>query len=114
MQLIWDRKVRRGRTGKDRDFRIDPLTRPQTEGGFPELKVLKQRLRNVIQPEKDLGHSDVHPKASTDVTDPPRSVANGADHPLEKGQVVGSVPDIIPLQSVLSSWKGFTSDSCRL
>lgn len=36
-QLIWDRK---------------------TEGGFPELKVLKQRVRNIVQPDKDLGHSD--------------------------------------------------------
>ncbi|KAH7879536.1 Rdx family-domain-containing protein [Lentinula edodes] len=35
--LLWDRKV---------------------EGGFPELKVLKQRLRDKIQPGKSLGHSD--------------------------------------------------------
>ncbi|WWD16215.1 hypothetical protein CI109_100641 [Kwoniella shandongensis] len=38
-QLAWDRK---------------------TEGGFPELKVLKQRIRNFVQPEMGLGHSDVH------------------------------------------------------
>ncbi|KAF8204962.1 Rdx family-domain-containing protein [Pholiota molesta] len=36
-QLMWDRKV---------------------EGGFPELKVLKQRIRDVLQPGKSLGHSD--------------------------------------------------------
>ncbi|KAK7063656.1 Rdx family-domain-containing protein [Favolaschia claudopus] len=36
-QLAWDRKV---------------------EGGFPELKVLKQRIRDIIQPGKSLGHSD--------------------------------------------------------
>ena len=30
----------------------------QTEGGFPELKVLKQRIRNLLQPELSLGHSD--------------------------------------------------------
>ncbi|WP_087505086.1 SelT/SelW/SelH family protein [Neiella marina] len=36
-QLIWSRK---------------------REGGFPELKVLKQRLRDVIAPQRDLGHSD--------------------------------------------------------
>ncbi|GHJ86850.1 hypothetical protein NliqN6_3252 [Naganishia liquefaciens] len=36
-RLMWDRKV---------------------EGGFPELKVLKQRIRNVIQPKQNLGHSD--------------------------------------------------------
>ncbi|KAI0751384.1 hypothetical protein C8Q80DRAFT_1098709 [Daedaleopsis nitida] len=35
--LVWDRKV---------------------EGAFPELKVLKQRIRNHIQPGKSLGHSD--------------------------------------------------------
>ncbi|KAH7922894.1 hypothetical protein BV22DRAFT_1069718 [Leucogyrophana mollusca] len=35
--LMWDRK---------------------TEGGFPELKVLKQRIRDRIQPGKSLGHSD--------------------------------------------------------
>ncbi|WWD09774.1 hypothetical protein V865_007902 [Kwoniella europaea PYCC6329] len=40
-QLVWDRK---------------------TEGGFPELKVLKQRIRNIIQPDLSLGHSDVHGK----------------------------------------------------
>lgn len=35
--LIWDRKA---------------------ENGFPETKILKQRLRNLIEPEKNLGHSD--------------------------------------------------------
>ncbi|KAI6152096.1 Rdx family-domain-containing protein [Pisolithus tinctorius] len=36
-KLMWDRKV---------------------EGGFPELKVLKQRIRDFIQPGMSLGHSD--------------------------------------------------------
>lgn len=36
-QTIWDRKV---------------------EGGFPEAKVLKQRLRDHVWPERELGHSD--------------------------------------------------------
>ena len=35
--LLWDRKA---------------------ENGFPETKILKQRVRNHIQPEKNLGHSD--------------------------------------------------------
>lgn len=34
------------------------------EGGFPELKVLKQRIRNLVQPDMGLGHSDVHGKNS--------------------------------------------------
>lgn len=28
------------------------------DGGFPELKVLKQRVRDVVQPGQSLGHSD--------------------------------------------------------
>ncbi|WWC89723.1 uncharacterized protein L201_004648 [Kwoniella dendrophila CBS 6074] len=40
-ELVWDRK---------------------TEGGFPELKILKQRIRNLIQPDLNLGHSDIHGK----------------------------------------------------
>ena len=35
--VIWDRKI---------------------EGGFPELKHLKRRLRDHIAPDRDLGHSD--------------------------------------------------------
>lgn len=35
--LLWDRK---------------------SEGGFPETKVLKQRVRDYIEPARDLGHSD--------------------------------------------------------
>lgn len=35
--LLWDRK---------------------TEGGFPELKILKQRVRDIVQPGVSLGHSD--------------------------------------------------------
>ncbi|TKA68953.1 hypothetical protein B0A49_04659 [Cryomyces minteri] len=35
--LVWDRKA---------------------EGGFPETKILKQRIRNFIEPGRDLGHSD--------------------------------------------------------
>jgi selenoprotein W-related protein len=30
------------------------------EGRFPELKELKQRLRDHIAPQRDLGHSDRH------------------------------------------------------
>ena len=28
------------------------------DGGFPEAKILKQRVRDIISPGKDLGHSD--------------------------------------------------------
>lgn len=37
LELVWDRKV---------------------EGGFPEMKVLKQKVRDVVNPDFGLGHSD--------------------------------------------------------
>lgn len=43
--LLWDRKA---------------------EGGFPETKVLKQRVRNHIEPDKNLGHSDTPSKKTSD------------------------------------------------
>lgn len=30
----------------------------KADGGFPEAKVLKQRLRDLIEPGRDLGHVD--------------------------------------------------------
>ncbi|KAK0381495.1 selT/selW/selH selenoprotein domain-containing protein [Colletotrichum limetticola] len=39
----------------------------KTEGGFPETKELKRRLRDVIQPGRDLGHVD-RKHATTDQT----------------------------------------------
>ncbi len=43
--LLWDRK---------------------TEGRFPEMKELKQRVRDHIAPERDLGHSDTTERQSND------------------------------------------------
>ena len=30
----------------------------KTDGGFPEIKQLKQRVRDHVAPDRDLGHSD--------------------------------------------------------
>ena len=35
-----------------------PLWARPADGGFPEAKVLKQRVRDRIDPERDLGHND--------------------------------------------------------
>lgn len=41
----------------------------KTEGSFPETKELKRRLRDVIQPDRDLGHVDrKHSKPTTTTT----------------------------------------------
>ena len=46
-----------------------------TDGGFPESKQLKQRIRDFIAPERNLGHSDSNsttdPKLSLDSSTPP-------------------------------------------
>ena len=36
-QLLWERK---------------------RDGGFPDIKALKQKVRDIIEPERDLGHLD--------------------------------------------------------
>ncbi|KAL3425581.1 hypothetical protein PVAG01_02372 [Phlyctema vagabunda] len=43
--LIWDRKA---------------------QSGFPETKELKRLIRDIIQPDRDLGHVDRHSKGATD------------------------------------------------
>lgn len=35
-----------------------PVWDRRSDGGFPEAKVLKQRVRDLVWPERDLGHSD--------------------------------------------------------
>lgn len=38
----------------------DVIWSRQAEGRFPEIKELKQRVRDWVAPQKDLGHSDRH------------------------------------------------------
>lgn len=35
------------------------------DGGFPEAKILKQRIRDHIAPERDLGHNETKPASTT-------------------------------------------------
>ena len=54
----------------------------KTEGGFPETKELKRRVRDVIDPGRDLGHvdRDYHRPAPA-VAPPPPSAAPAASEP---------------------------------
>jgi selenoprotein W-related protein len=47
-------------TGGVFEIRLDgnPVWSRAGEGRFPEIKELKQRVRDQIAPDKDLGHSD--------------------------------------------------------
>jgi len=62
-KVLWDRKV---------------------DGGFPETKELKRRVRDVIEPERNLGHVDrEYPKGSA-------AASKEADATKGKGEVVDS------------------------
>lgn len=47
-------------TGGIFEVRVDGTTvwSRKVDGGFPEPKELKQRVRDVIAPDRDLGHAD--------------------------------------------------------
>ena len=47
-------------TGGEFEISYDGATiwERKADGGFPEAKVLKQRVRDRLDPERDLGHSD--------------------------------------------------------
>ena len=49
-----------GRTGGVFTVRLDDevVFDRKEEGGFPELRALKQRIRDRVAPGRDLGHSD--------------------------------------------------------
>ena len=82
--MVWDRKVR---------GRVTPMSggaETQTEGGFPELKVLKQRIRNILQPELSLGHSDKPSQAVK--TSPSSEMAQSPANPAPNPTVVPTQP----------------------
>lgn len=75
-KILWDRK---------------------TEGGFPETKELKRRVRDVIEPGRDLGHVDRHGKAEpkVDPTGKPESTAEvKADSTEAKPESATAKPEI--------------------
>ncbi|CAK36979.1 uncharacterized protein An01g04440 [Aspergillus niger] len=47
-----------GTGGEDVDITGTILWDRKTNGGFPEVKVLKSLVRNVVDPSRDLGHTD--------------------------------------------------------
>ncbi|SCZ90505.1 BZ3500_MvSof-1268-A1-R1_Chr1-3g02030 [Microbotryum saponariae] len=59
--LVWDRKI---------------------EGGFPELKVLKQRVRDLIAPQQGLGHSDHHTKSKSESEGEPPELPEKDNEPI--------------------------------
>ena len=51
--------LRPGASGQfDIHLNEQPIWCRKDDGGFPELKLIKQHIRNHIAPNKSLGHSD--------------------------------------------------------
>lgn len=73
-------------TGEGKDVKEVLLWDRKTEGGFPEAKVLKQKLRDHIEPERDLGHSDKkgHVSSSKDDQSDQQTTAESTIAPTEK------------------------------
>lgn len=55
----------------------DLIWERKRDGGFPEAKVLKQKVRDIVWPERDLGHSDGHKTASNERSE---ALKGGADN----------------------------------
>ncbi len=58
----------------------------KTEGGFPETKELKSRVRNIIEPDRDLGHIDRSLKKSA-------AKGEGAKPQVTEDNATGSQPN---------------------
>jgi len=70
--LLWDRK---------------------SEGGFPETKELKNRVRNVIEPDRDLGHIDRSLKKGKGPEEGKAETGAASMPGKEEQPLVGSVQD---------------------
>ena len=69
----------------------------KTDGGFPDVKQLKQRVRDHLDPDRDLGHLDRLPTdqgdqtprlAGADMGDCPDAVAHVTRRPANREQAV--------------------------
>ena len=43
------------------DYEAEPVWERKRDGGFPDAKLLKQRIRDRLDPGRDLGHADRTP-----------------------------------------------------
>ncbi|KAH7402476.1 Rdx family-domain-containing protein [Pyrenochaeta sp. MPI-SDFR-AT-0127] len=77
--------------GQDVEIKKALLWDRKAEGGFPETKVLKQRVRDFIDPTRDLGHSDKHGKKKQEE----KPEDQGIPHESEQEQkVIGKGADV--------------------
>ncbi|UKZ51965.1 hypothetical protein TrVGV298_005732 [Trichoderma virens] len=56
----------------------------KTDGGFPETKELKRRVRDVIDPSRDLGHVDRDHRAAPETAKATETAAPAAEEPAKQ------------------------------
>ncbi|UKZ77792.1 hypothetical protein TrVFT333_005518 [Trichoderma virens FT-333] len=56
----------------------------KTDGGFPETKELKRRVRDVIDPSRDLGHVDRDHRAARETAKATETAAPAAEEPAKQ------------------------------
>ncbi|KAK3357553.1 Rdx family-domain-containing protein [Lasiosphaeria hispida] len=76
----------------------------RTDGGFPETKELKRRVRDVIQPERNLGHVDREYGKEAEPKAVPAVVVAGRDTPAV------SVP--VPASDAAGVGETVAGDTC--
>mmetsp|Transcript_12610 Transcript_12610/g.35918 ORF Transcript_12610/g.35918 Transcript_12610/m.35918 type:complete len:127 (+) Transcript_12610:100-480(+) len=69
------------------DIRVDGtlVWSRKTEGRFPEAKEVKQKVRDILAPDRDLGHSDTKKSAGTG--EPEAGAEAAAAAPVAAGEV---------------------------
>ncbi|KAG9769020.1 hypothetical protein KCU88_g7019, partial [Aureobasidium melanogenum] len=68
----------------------------KTDGGFPETKELKNRVRNIIDPDRDLGHIDRSLKKKKNDQDQDQDQASRQEEVKDKSQ-----PETVTVRSSL-------------
>ncbi|KFY07828.1 hypothetical protein V492_06788 [Pseudogymnoascus sp. VKM F-4246] len=84
-QILWDRK---------------------TEGGFPETKEIKRRVRDIIDPNRDLGHVDGKKKAIATSAETPTPEATTTTIGGSTGAATSTVPTISTPRTISTTHEG--------
>ena len=88
-------------TGGVFEIRVDGdlIWERKRDGGFPEAKVLKQKVRDIVWPERDLGHSDGHKAevpASAEHSEKLKGGADGVPASAERSEKLKGGADGVP------------------
>ncbi|OJZ92589.1 hypothetical protein ASPFODRAFT_202368 [Aspergillus luchuensis CBS 106.47] len=82
----------------------------KTNGGFPEVKVLKSLVRNVVDPSRDLGHTD---RALRAANVPVQSQEGGEMKVVGKSEEQGPTAAAAATTTAATATKGDRCEECQ-